>query len=46
MTGPLGLWRSLESANATLGTVIESKQVMDLPLNGRNFTQLLPSRRV
>src|SRR6266481_3794379 len=32
---------NLESANATLGTVIESKQVMDLPLNGRNFTQLL-----
>ena len=32
---------NLESANATLGTVIESKQVRDLPLNGRNFTQLL-----
>src|SRR6266700_2058293 len=32
---------SLETANATLGTVIESKQVTDLPLNGRNFTQLL-----
>lgn len=32
---------SLETANATLGTVIESKQVADLPLNGRNFTQLL-----
>jgi len=32
---------NLETANATLGTVIESKQVMDLPLNGRNFTQLL-----
>src|SRR5712692_8017799 len=31
----------LETANATLGTVIESKQVGDLPLNGRNFTQLL-----
>jgi hypothetical protein len=32
---------SLETANATLGTVIESKEVTDLPLNGRNFTQLL-----
>jgi len=32
---------NLETGNATLGTVIESKQVMDLPLNGRNFTQLL-----
>src|SRR5438552_2604277 len=32
---------NLETANATLGTVIESKQVADLPLNGRNFTQLL-----
>jgi hypothetical protein len=32
---------NLETANATLGAVIESKQVLDLPLNGRNFTQLL-----
>jgi Carboxypeptidase regulatory-like domain/TonB dependent receptor len=32
---------NLETANATLGTVVESKAVMDLPLNGRNFTQLL-----
>src|ERR1700736_266430 len=32
---------NLETANATLGTVIESNQVRDLPLNGRNFTQLL-----
>src|SRR6266481_8884610 len=32
---------NLETANATLGTVIESRQVRDLPLNGRNFTQLL-----
>jgi hypothetical protein len=32
---------TLETANATLGAVIESKQVLDLPLNGRNFTQLL-----
>src|SRR3984893_3016228 len=32
---------NLETSDATLGSVIESKQVMDLPLNGRNFTQLL-----
>jgi Carboxypeptidase regulatory-like domain/TonB dependent receptor len=32
---------NLETGNATLGSVIESKQVKDLPLNGRNFTQLL-----
>ena len=32
---------NIETGNATLGTVIETKQVTDLPLNGRNFTQLL-----
>jgi hypothetical protein len=32
---------NLETSDATLGSVIESKQVRDLPLNGRNFTQLL-----
>src|SRR5436190_2544971 len=37
----LGSAVNLETANATLGTVIESRQVRDLPLNGRNFTQLL-----
>jgi Carboxypeptidase regulatory-like domain len=31
----------LEISNADLGTVIATKQVNDLPLNGRNFTQLL-----
>ncbi len=31
----------LEVASAELGTVIATKQVNDLPLNGRNFTQLL-----
>ena len=31
----------LEVASASLGTVIETKQVDDLPLNGRNFTELL-----
>src|SRR6266576_1242894 len=32
---------NIETGNATLGSVIESKQVTDLPLNGRNYTQLL-----
>ena len=31
----------LQVSSAELGTVIATKQVNDLPLNGRNFTQLL-----
>ena len=31
----------LEVSNASLGTVISEKDVEDIPLNGRNFTQLL-----
>src|SRR5580692_1436379 len=31
----------LEASTAELGTVIETKQVNDLPLNGRDFTPLL-----
>ncbi len=30
----------METTNPTLGQVITSEQVADLPLNGRNFTQL------
>ena len=31
----------LDASGASLGTVIETKQVNELPLDGRNFTQLL-----
>src|SRR5260370_12361864 len=31
----------VQSATSELGAVVSSKQVVDLPLNGRNFTQLL-----
>ncbi|HEX4022653.1 MAG TPA: carboxypeptidase regulatory-like domain-containing protein [Acidobacteriaceae bacterium] len=31
----------LQVSSASLGTVISAKQVNDLPLNGRNFTELL-----
>jgi hypothetical protein len=31
----------LDTSSANLGTVIGTRQVNDLPLNGRNFTQLL-----
>jgi hypothetical protein len=31
---------ALNTTNATLGDVIEHQQIVDLPLNGRNFTQL------
>ena len=31
----------LEATNANLGTVVDTRQVNDLPLNGRDFTQLL-----
>jgi Carboxypeptidase regulatory-like domain len=32
---------TLETATSELGTVVAPKQMNDLPLNGRNFTQLL-----
>ena len=30
----------VESSTSSLGTVIQDKKIVDLPLNGRNFTQL------
>jgi hypothetical protein len=33
--------QSLQTASSALGTVIDSRAVNDLPLNGHNFTQLL-----
>ncbi|MEO7143483.1 MAG: carboxypeptidase regulatory-like domain-containing protein, partial [Bryobacteraceae bacterium] len=32
---------AIQASTAELGTVVAQKQVVDLPLNGRNFTQLL-----
>ncbi len=31
----------VNATNATVGTVIEQRAIFDLPLNGRNFTQLI-----
>ncbi len=31
----------VNATNATVGTVIETRAIMDLPLNGRNFAQLI-----
>ncbi|RSL19005.1 carboxypeptidase family protein [Edaphobacter aggregans] len=36
-----GVTPQLETSTASLGTVIGTRQVNDLPLNGRDFTQLL-----
>ena len=33
----------VETSNATLGIVVDQKKIVDLPLNGRNFTNLGPA---
>src|SRR5580693_3303083 len=35
-----GATPQLEASSANLGTVISTKEINDIPLNGRNFTQL------
>lgn len=35
-----GIAPTLNTTNATLGSVVEHQTIVDLPLNGRNFTQL------
>jgi hypothetical protein len=35
-----GVAPALNTTNATLGSVVEHQTIVDLPLNGRNFTQL------
>src|SRR5439155_22000594 len=34
----------VETANATIGTVIENRRIVELPLNGRNYLQLVALR--
>ena len=31
----------LDTENSTIGTVVETKRIVELPLNGRNYTQLI-----
>jgi hypothetical protein len=37
----IGVSPLVETANATIGTVIENRRIVELPLNGRNYLQLV-----
>jgi len=37
----VGVSPLVETANATVGTVIENRRIVELPLNGRNYLQLV-----
>src|SRR5216110_926764 len=37
----VGVSPLVETANATIGTVIENRRIVELPLNGRNYLQLV-----
>jgi len=41
MTTVTGVSPLVETANATIGTVIENRRIVELPLNGRNYLQLV-----
>src|SRR5262245_45961436 len=41
MTTVAGVAPLVETSNATVGTVIENRRIVELPLNGRNYLQLV-----
>src|SRR5262249_34097835 len=41
MTTVAGVAPLVETSNATIGTVIENRRIVELPLNGRNYLQLV-----
>ena len=41
MATVIGVSPLVETSNATIGTVIENRRIVELPLNGRNYLQLV-----